>query len=153
MLSVPRRRMLRVVHWISLPLALFCLGGPLWSLVTDYQRYVGKTPVQARVLSARVSSPRSHGSPANYEVEVRYPVDNHLFERRLEVTTYGLLKASDTVQIFVDRQTGNAVDDGRFGSWVVVGWGILGAIFFVLAGFRYSGNLLQEQHSARPSRR
>lgn len=122
-------------------------------MVTDYKRYVGKRPVEARVLSARISSPRSRGSSAGYELEVRYPVGNHLVESRLDVTTYRLLKAGDTVRIFVDREAGNAIDDERFGSWVMVGWGILGTIFFVLAGFRYSGKLLQEEPSESPYRR
>jgi hypothetical protein len=151
MLSVARRRMLRAVRWISLPFAGLCLGAPLWSLVTDYKQYAGKSPIQAHVLSARISSPRSRGSSAGYEVEVRYLVGNHLVERRLEVTTYRLLKVGDRIQIFVDQETGQAIDDGRFGSWVMVGWGILGTIFFVLAGFRYSGSLLWGEPSDRTS--
>jgi hypothetical protein len=148
MLSVARRRMLRVVHWISLPFAVFCLGAPLWSLVTDYERYVGKSLVQAQVLSARISIPRSRGTPGGYEVGVRYPVGNHFVESRLIVTAHKLLKVGDTVEIFVDRETGDAVDDGRFESWEMLGWGTVATTFFVLAGFRYSGKILREEVSA-----
>lgn len=152
MLSAARRRMLCAVRWISLPLAVFCLGGPIWSLMTEYQRYSGKSRVQARVLSVRLSSSRSRGSPAGYEVEVSYPAGNRLVEGRLEVYTYRLLKAGDTVGIFVDRATGEAIDDGRLGSWMMLGWGAAGTIFFLLAGFRCSGRLVREDHAARASR-
>lgn len=145
--------MLHVVRWVSLPLAVFCFGAPLWSLKTDYRQYAGKSPVQAHVLSARVSSPRSHGSSADYEVEVSYPAGNRLVESRLNVSTYKLLKAGDTVRIFANPVTGDAVDDGRFGSWLMVGWGALGAIFFVLGGFRYSGRVLRDEASAHSPRR
>jgi hypothetical protein len=145
--------MVRALRWMSLPFAAVCLGAPLWSLVTEYERYAGKSPVQAQVLSARISSPRSRGSPGGYEADIRYPVGNRLAESRLEVTTYKLLKAGDTVQIFVDRKTGEAMDDGRFESLVMVGWGVVAAAFFVFAGFRYSGILLREDALARaPSR-
>jgi hypothetical protein len=144
--------MLRVVRWISLPLAVLCLAAPLWSLVTDYKQYAGKSLIQALVLSSRISMPRSRGSAGGYEVEVRYDVGGHLVENHLEVTTYRLLKAGDKVGIFVDRKTGDAIDDGRLGSWVMVGWGMSGTIFFVFA-FRYSGRILRQEPAAPPSRR
>jgi hypothetical protein len=149
MLSVARRRMLHAVRWISLPLAVLCLGAPLWSLVTDYQRYAGKSLIQARVLSSRISAPRSRGSAGSYEIEAGYHVGGRLVENRLEVTTYRLLKVGDTVGIFVDRKTGEVIDDGRFGSWEMVGWGMVGTVFFVLAGIRYAGKILAADHTRR----
>jgi len=135
--------MQRVVQWISLPIAMFCLGAPLWSLMTDYKQYAGKSLTQAQVLSVRISSGRSRGSPGLYDAEVRYRVGNHFDERRLDVSTYKFLKPGDTVGIFVDQKTGDASDDLRLESWEMAGWGMLAAIFFV-AAFRVSGKLLRE---------
>jgi len=142
--SDARRRMLQVVHWFSLPFAVFCLGAPLWSLVMEYQRFDGKTLTSARVLSIRISSTHSRASPAGYEVDVRYPVGNHFAESHLLVTTFRFLKVGDTVRIFLDPKTGNAIDDGRFGSWLMLGWGIAGSAFFVFAGFAGSGKVLRD---------
>jgi hypothetical protein len=142
MLTAARRRVVLVLHWISLPLAAVCVGGPLWSVASEYHRYDGKQLTEATVLSERVSIPRSRGTQAGYDVEVRYQFGRQEKTDSLLVMSYRLLKPGDKVNVYVDPKTGAATSDDRTLDWEMVAWGGLAAVFFLLVGFRYSGRAL-----------
>lgn len=144
MLSVARRRTIQALRWISLPLAALCVGGPVDSLVWVYRHYAGKTLTEAKVLSATLKSSGTKGMGAWYDVYASYPVGFHNENGNVSVSvSFRTLAAGDTLWLFVDPKTGEAEDDIRADSWVMLGIGILAATFFVLVNFRYGGKVLR----------
>jgi hypothetical protein len=144
MISSARRRAIQVVRWMSLPLAVFSLGGPLWSLASDYRHYAGMIPTAGRVISATVSSAGAKDIGAIYDSYVQYTVAGRIAHDNVIVSvSFRRLSAGDTVRLFVDPNTGRAEDSTLPDSWLLVAIGALASLFFVMLGFRYSGAVLR----------
>ena len=144
-----RRRMAIVLRWTSLPLALFVAVAPLWSLRTEAQRTAQMIRTDATVVSARLVDASRAGS--EWDVEARYPARGTTVERSVEVWTFADLQPGSTVVLLVDPATGDAIDDHRVMGWIMAGFGLLLAAFFVLAAFRGTGILLRRDRAARGS--
>jgi hypothetical protein len=144
MISSARRRAIQVIRWMSLPLAVFSLGGPLWSLASDYRHYAGMIPTAARVISATVSSAGTKDIGALYDSYVQYTVAGRIAHDNVTVSvSFRRLSAGDTIRLFVDPKTGRAEDSTLPDSWLLVAIGALASLFFVMVGFRYSGAVLR----------
>jgi hypothetical protein len=139
-----RRRALLTIRWLSLPMALFCLGAPLWSLLEMYSHYDGMTLTDATVISATLASAGSKGMGAVYDVYARYPVNGRPVTANVSITvSLHSITPGDHIKIFVDPKTGYAQDDDRSDSWLMVAFGAAAAAFFALLAFPYSGKLLR----------
>ena len=153
MLTPARRRTITVLRWIALPLALLCLGGPIVSLIRTYQHYAGMTLTKATIISATLQVAGNKGMGSSYDAYVSYAVNGHTERSNVTLTiSFRSLAAGDTVAVFVDPKTGEAEDDSRPDSWVMVALGALAAAFFVLVSFRYSGKILREDAARHPAK-
>jgi hypothetical protein len=148
-----QRRTTLVLRWASLPLAMLCLGGPLWSLASVSQHYEGKVITEARVLSATVRRAGAKGIGTSYDAYVRYTAGNRTLHSNISVTvSFRSLGPGDNIRLFVDPRTGSAEDDIRPDSWAMVAMGAVAAAFFVLVGFRYLGTVLGKDAAISPTR-
>jgi hypothetical protein len=144
MISSARRQAIQVVRWISLPLAVFCLVGPLWALASDYRYYAGMIPTDARVISATLRAAGAKDIGALYDSYVQYTVAGHIAHDNVTVSvSFRRLSAGDTIRLFVDPKTGRAEDSTLPESWLFLAIGTLTSVFFVMVGFRYSGAVLR----------
>jgi hypothetical protein len=129
---------------MSLPLAVFSLGGPLWSLASDCRHFAGMIPTDAKVISATVSSAGIKDMGVLYDSYVQYTVAGRIAHDNLTVSvSFRRLSAGDTVRLFVDPKTGRAEDSTLPDSCLLVAIGALASLFFVMVGFRYSGAVLR----------
>ena len=144
MISSARRRALQVVRWMSLPLAIFSLGGPLWTLASDYRHYAGMIPTDAKVISATLSAVGNKGFGALYDSYVQYTVAGRIVHDNVTVSaSFRRISAGDTIRLFVDPKTGRAEDSTLPDSWLLLVIGAMTFIFFIMVGFRYSGAVLR----------
>jgi hypothetical protein len=146
-LSATRRRTAIAIRWLSLPLAAFVTIAPLWSLRTDYQRAEHMILTPATVLDARVES--AARTTTEWEAYVRYSVHGESVENSVTVWTPFDLDKGDTIKLLVDPVTGDAEDDVRVSSWLMVICGLIAAAFFVLVGFWQMGVMLRRDRESR----
>lgn len=152
MISSTRSRAIQVVRWASLPLAVFCLGGPIWTLVSDYRHYAGMIPIDAKVISAKLRAAGTKDIGTLYDSYVQYAVAGHLVHDHVTISaSLRRLSAGDTIRLFMDPKTGRAEDSTLPDSWAFVAIGCLASLFFVMVGFRYSGAILRGKPLHRTS--
>jgi len=135
----------KVIRWLSLPLAAVAIAAPLASLHSVYDHYAGKVLELAEVLESRVARARSRGSGATYDLYVRYRWAGRPVENNVRVTSFRSIHRRDHVRLLIDPRTGDAEDDLRSESWIMVGWGALAATFFVIVGFVAMGRALRRK--------
>lgn len=146
MISPARRRAIQVVRWISPPLAVFCVAGPIWALVSDYRHHTGMIPVDAKVLSATLRAAGTKDIGTVYNSYVQYTVAGRIIHDNVTISvSLRRLSAGDTIRLFVDPKMGRAEDSTLPDSWALVALGGLASLFFVMIGFRYSGAVLREK--------
>jgi len=146
-LSPLRRTSARVIRWIALPLAAFCLLASLALVAFVHRTQDGLVPADALVLEARVVDASRIGS--QYDLWVRYPSRGGTVEGPLRAwSTWGIAKG-DTVHVFVDPANGRVRDDPAGLAWTVAGFGAVAAAFFVVVGFLGLGEMLRRDRVAR----
>jgi hypothetical protein len=144
-LSPARRKVARVIRWLSLPLAAFVIAVPVMSMQALYREYAGKTLISADIVESELTRSGSRGMGAQYELYVRYKFGDHIVRNHLRVlvSSFSSPRAGGKIDLFVDPKTGGIQDDARSAAWFGVILGAVGGGLLILVGFVATGKMLR----------
>jgi uncharacterized protein DUF3592 len=144
-LSPARKTTLRILRWLSLPLAAFVVAGAAWTTVKVYQQYSGKVLTQARIIDSTLTRAGKRGLGTEYNLYVEYRVGNRAVHNniRVMVNSFRSMRPGNTIELFVDPETGQAQQDVRLAAWFGLLLAAAGATILVLICFVAAGRMLR----------
>ena len=144
--SAKRKTNLKVIRWLSLPMAAFVVIAPAWSAYDMAERYSRMVHTGAYIIESKLWRAGSRGLGVEWDLYVRYPIEGGRqveSNLRVRLNSFRDPRPGQKISVFVDPKSHRAEDDLRLESYCFAGLGLLGGALVYGVGFYATGKVLR----------